>query len=52
MSLELCAGLQDKDKTIVQMAKEEVLEETGYSVPIENFESLHIYKYSTFLNHF
>lgn len=38
---ELCAGLMDKDKSIEQIAKEEVLEECGYSVnalePIATF---------------
>ena len=32
---ELCAGLVDKpNKTIVEIAHEEVLEECGYNVPI------------------
>jgi len=34
---ELCAGLIDKEeKSIAQIAKEEILEECGYDVPVEN----------------
>lgn len=35
---ELCAGLVDKDKSLVQIAKEEILEECGYEVPLETIE--------------
>lgn len=33
---ELCAGIVDKDLPLKQIAKEEVLEECGYDVPLEN----------------
>lgn len=33
---ELCAGLMDKDKDPRQTMKEEIFEECGYEVPIEN----------------
>lgn len=33
---ELCAGIVDKDTTLEQIAKEEVLEECGYDIPTEN----------------
>lgn len=34
--IEACAGLVDKDTNIIQIAKEEVLEELGYNVRTEN----------------
>ncbi|XP_072171293.1 uridine diphosphate glucose pyrophosphatase NUDT14-like [Diadema setosum] len=35
MTLELCAGIMDKEKDPAEMAQAEVLEETGYNVPLE-----------------
>jgi len=40
---ELCAGIVDKETTNAQIAKEEILEECGYDVPVEN-----LIKISTF----
>ena len=41
---ELCAGITDKtDKTLKQIAQEEILEECGYNVPLEE-----IYKVTEF----
>lgn len=37
---ELCAGLVDKEIPIKQIAKEEVFEECGYDVPIENIKKV------------
>jgi len=37
---ELCAGIIDKNTTNAQIAKEEVLEECGYDVPVENLEKI------------
>lgn len=37
---ELCAGIVDKDKPLVKIAHEEILEECGYDVPLENIERL------------
>jgi len=37
---ELCAGLCDKDKSKILIAKEEVLEECGYDVPLENIKKI------------
>ena len=34
--IEACAGLVDKDASIIQIAKEELEEEMGYDVPLEN----------------
>lgn len=40
---ELCAGLVDKDLPLEHIAKEEVLEETGYDVPLESLERVNSY---------
>lgn len=37
---ELCAGIVDKATSLKQIAKEEVLEETGYDVPLESFQPI------------
>lgn len=37
---ELCAGIVDKDKSLIEIAKEEVLEETGYDVPLEKLQKI------------
>ena len=38
LTLELCAGIVDKDKSFVEIAKDEVREECGYEAPIEDFK--------------
>ncbi|SFV68491.1 Uridine diphosphate glucose pyrophosphatase [hydrothermal vent metagenome] len=35
MTVELCAGIVDKDLSLEQIAKEEIEEECGYAVPVE-----------------
>lgn len=35
---ELCAGIVDKEKSLVEIAHEEVLEECGYLVPLDQIE--------------
>ena len=37
---ELCAGIVDKECSLEQIAKEEILEECGYDVPVENLEKI------------
>lgn len=37
---ELCAGIVDKECSIEQIAQEEILEECGYDVPLENIEKI------------
>jgi UDP-sugar diphosphatase len=37
---ELCAGLIDKEKTPLEIAKEEILEECGYDVPLSNIKKI------------
>jgi len=39
-TLELCAGLCDKDKPNIQIAKEEILEECGYDVELKNIQRI------------
>lgn len=40
MMYELCAGIVDKDTTNAQIAKEEILEECGYDIPVESLEKI------------
>ena len=40
MMYELCAGIVDKNTTNAQIAKEEILEECGYDIPVENLEKI------------
>ena len=35
---ELCAGIVDKQKSLIEIAHEEILEECGYAVPLESIE--------------
>jgi len=37
---ELCAGIVDKECSNIQIAKEEILEECGYDVAVENIEKI------------
>jgi len=37
---ELCAGLVDKNASLEQIAKEEILEECGYDIPVENITKI------------
>jgi UDP-sugar diphosphatase len=39
-TVELCAGLVDKDKSLLQITKEEIFEECGYEVPLEKIEKI------------
>ena len=40
MMYELCAGIVDKNATNAQITKEEILEECGYNVPLENLHKI------------
>lgn len=37
---ELCAGIVDKDKSLVEIAHEEILEECGYRVPLDRIQKV------------
>jgi UDP-sugar diphosphatase len=43
MTVELCAGLVDKDKSLAQIAREEILEECGYDVPIKSIKRVNAF---------
>ena len=40
MTVELCAGMVDKDMTLRQIAAEEIEEECGYRVPVKKVEKI------------
>ena len=40
MMYELCAGIVDKDASNAQIVKEEILEECGYDIPVQNLEKI------------
>jgi len=40
VTIELCAGLVDKDLTLEQIASEEILEETGFKVDARDLEKI------------
>ena len=40
MTVELCAGIVDKDLSLVEIAKEEIEEECGYLVPLQSIERI------------
>ncbi len=40
MTIELCAGLVDKDKSLAQIAKEEILEECGYDIDLKRVQKI------------
>ena len=40
VTYELCAGIVDQKIPLIEIAKKEVLEETGYDVPLENISKL------------
>jgi len=35
---ELCAGIVDKEKSLLEIAQEEIVEECGFQVPVESIE--------------
>ncbi|KAJ8914383.1 hypothetical protein NQ315_017473 [Exocentrus adspersus] len=43
ITLELCAGIVDKKITLKEIAKEEILEECGYDIPINKLEKIGSY---------
>jgi len=39
-TLELCAGIVDKNVTLEEIARQELLEEVGYDVPVSKLEKI------------
>ncbi|KAF9821306.1 hypothetical protein SFRURICE_005772 [Spodoptera frugiperda] len=44
ITLEMCAGIVDKNKSLQEIAKEEVLEECGYDVPLRELHQIASYR--------
>ncbi|XP_037885823.1 uridine diphosphate glucose pyrophosphatase NUDT14-like [Glossina fuscipes] len=44
VTLEICAGTVDKDKSWREIAREEILEECGYDVPVDQLEEIFSYR--------
>ncbi|KAG8228118.1 hypothetical protein J437_LFUL000120 [Ladona fulva] len=44
ITLELCAGIVDKLKSLEEIAKEEVFEECGYNVPVSSLQRIIQYR--------
>lgn len=40
MMYELCAGIVDKNISNIEIVKEEILEECGYDIPLENIQKI------------
>ncbi|MDQ7085130.1 MAG: NUDIX domain-containing protein [Sulfurovum sp.] len=40
MTVELCAGIVDKDLSLIEIAKEEIEEECGYAVKVEDMQRI------------
>lgn len=49
VTLELCAGIVDKNKSMNEIAKEEVLEECGYDVSLENLHEVLTYRWDSLI---
>lgn len=41
LTMELCAGITDKDKSLEQTMQEELEEEIGYRVPLDRIKKVH-----------
>lgn len=44
VTVELCGGKVDKQKSVKEIAQEDVLEECGYNVPLEKIEVVLVYR--------
>ena len=44
VTLEMCAGIVDKNAALEEVARMEALEECGYDVPLANFEHVKTYR--------
>lgn len=44
LTIELCAGIIDKNKSLVEIAREEVIEECGYDVPLDSIQEIQTFR--------
>lgn len=44
MTIELCAGIVDKYQSLVETARDEVVEECGYNVPLSSLQKVMTYR--------
>uniref|UniRef100_A0A240SX77 Uridine diphosphate glucose pyrophosphatase NUDT14 n=1 Tax=Glossina pallidipes TaxID=7398 RepID=A0A240SX77_GLOPL len=44
ITIEMCAGIVDKNKSWCEIAREEMLEECGYDVPVDQLEEVFSYR--------
>lgn len=47
VTTELCAGIVDKNLSLQEIVQEEILEECGYKIPLDNIERVVSYRYRT-----
>jgi UDP-sugar diphosphatase len=45
LTIELCSGVVDKDKPLINIAQDEVEEECGYQAPTSAFQQIFTYRY-------
>lgn len=45
ITIELCAGIVDKDEPLAKIAQAEVLEECGYDVGLEDLKRITSFRY-------
>lgn len=46
LTLELCAGIVDKNKSLAEIAQDELKEECGYEAPLSAFKKIITYRYN------
>ncbi|XP_078034992.1 uridine diphosphate glucose pyrophosphatase NUDT14 [Augochlora pura] len=46
LTLEICAGIVDKDKSLVEIARDELREECGYEAPAEDMQLINTFGYT------
>lgn len=44
LTIELCAGIVDKNKPLVEIAQDELMEECGYEAPVSAFQKIITYR--------
>lgn len=44
-TIELCAGIVDKEKSLAEIMKDEILEECGYAVPLSAIQKITSFRY-------